>query len=98
MTNGYDRLRRIHKKAPNMNKKLDSEIQKQSEVLAKKIPSLMESLKGKFVAYFEGDMIVAETHATCFDLAEKKYGDEAAFVIDEVTELQPMVSSLLKIG
>ena len=78
-----------------MKKILEAEVQKQSEILTKKIPSLLESLKGKFVAYFDGDMIVADTHEDCFKQAEKKYGNNP-FVIDEVTSLQPMVSSLVK--
>jgi hypothetical protein len=80
-----------------MSKQLEADIQKQSEILSKKIPSLLDSLKGKFVAYFDGDMIVADTHEDCFKKAEKKYGNNP-FVIDEVTPLQPMVSSLIKLG
>ena len=76
-------------------KQLETEVQKQSKLLAAELPSLMEKFKGKFVAYFNGDMQVADTHEDCFNLAAKKYGD-SGFVIDQISSQKLVLSGLIK--
>ena len=84
----------MNKKAMN---KLEETVKKQSKLLAEKMPFLLEVAKGKFVAFFNGDLILEDSHAECFEKAVKKFGPNSGFVIDEVTSRVAMVSALVKL-
>ena len=84
-------------KKVRMSNKLENMVVEQSKLLKKKMPDLMKVAAGKFVAFFDGDLILADTHMDCFKQAEKKYGPDSGFVIDEVTAKVAMVSALVKL-
>ena len=79
-----------------MNTKLEGVVKEQSKLLKEQMPSLLAAYQGKFVAFFGGTFIIAESHRDCFAKAEKQFGDKG-FVIDQVTSLVPMISALVKL-
>ena len=80
-----------------MASKLESMVKKQSKLLADKMPFLLKVAEGKFVAFFNGDIILEDSHAECFMRASKKFGPNSGFVIDKITSQVAMVSNLVKL-
>ena len=76
---------------------LESQVKKQSGLLAKEMPKILASalMVGKFIAFFDGATIVGNTHEECFNKAEKQFGNKG-FAIAEVTPNKLMVSALVK--
>jgi hypothetical protein len=79
-----------------MSKKLESAVKKQAFLLEKKMPDLIKEHLGKFVAFFEGAIIIEETHEGCLTKAEKAFGRDQGFVINEVSNQPLFVSALVK--
>ena len=50
-----------------MVSKLESPVKKQSKLLEEKMPYLRALAKGNFVAFFEADLTVEDTHEECSD-------------------------------
>lgn len=78
-------------------KTIESQVKHQSILLAKELPNLIASslMVGKFIAFFNGQTVIKDTHEECFKEAEKYFGS-SGFVISEVTVKKLMVSSLVK--
>jgi len=81
-----------------LNTTSELEIKKQSTLLAKEIENILYKssvLIGKFIAYFNGNIVIGDSHEECFTKAEKKFG-KASFAISEITSKKLLVSSLVK--
>jgi hypothetical protein len=79
------------------SKNIEGEVKKQSALLEKEKPSIASSLlEGKFIAFYNGETIVGNTHQECFDKALEKFGHKA-FVIDELSDKKLLVSALIRI-
>ena len=80
-------------------KNIEAEVIKQSELLSKKIPGMLADtiFKGKFVAFYNDETIVGDSHEECFNKAEAKFGSNKGYVIDEITGQKLYVSALIKL-
>ncbi len=75
--------------------KMEQEVIEQSKLLEDTMPGLLslEALKGQFVAFWKGSMIIAKTHEECYDLAVSAFGC-SGFALGEITSEKPFISCL----
>lgn len=81
-------------------KAIEAQVKKQSALLAKAVQRLSASsphLIGKFMAYFEGNTVVGNTHEQCFCEAEKKFGNNGFAIAEIAPKKHLLVSALIKL-
>ena len=83
-----------HNSAPMKN--IDGTVKKQALLLEKEMPELVKEHLGKFVAFFNGAVLIKESHEACYLAAEKAFGRDRGFVVNEITLRPRLVSSLIK--
>lgn len=78
---------------------IETQVKKQTELLSKEIDKILKSssaMMGKFVAYFDGETTVADTHEQCFINAEEKFGGKGFAIAEVAPTKKLLVSALIK--
>ena len=78
-------------------KKMERQVKKNSALLDKKLKSLIESNKDKYVVFHEGEHHIVNSLAEGLNKGIECFGKDTGFVLEKLTPAIPILSSLVKL-